>query len=107
MSSVRVVAPWNSLSQHVVEATSVDCFKWWLDRHWFKARSFKVHYQQSTKLLKSLHGLVLASTVTWTTVAAKHHWSVLNSEKKLPGSIEIPRKQTNSVAWLKILQSME
>ena len=33
---IRTIEPWNSLHQHVVEATSMNSFKNKLDKHWTK-----------------------------------------------------------------------
>jgi len=55
--SQRVVTHWNSLPQHVLEATSVNCEEdsTVIGEIWtFKARSFEVHYQPSSKFSYSL-----------------------------------------------------
>jgi len=48
--SSRVIGSWNSLPQHVIEATSVNAFKNRLDKHWsdmgIQSKSYKAHYHQ-------------------------------------------------------------
>jgi len=49
--SIRIINIWNSLSEHVVTANTIDCFKTRLDKFW-NSQDVKFDYKQN---LTGLH----------------------------------------------------